>query len=243
MGIESRDWFRDDDPRGRRRRSSQRRFILGILIGLVLLLAASPTVSSRLGYTPPFGVAGLYPGDRSGQVRLELAPWLVGAGDRDSLYARNDPWKASLADEQTCPRGEDRRAAPAVQAQVLLCLVNYARERRGVRPLVLSRVLSRTAASKARDIVRCRDFSHQACGKRTFQAAANVGYRGSLGENLYVAEGARAAPRPALDAWLNSTRHRKNLLAPKWRSIGIALHGGADVERIRNGVVWVNHFG
>jgi uncharacterized protein YkwD len=209
VGIESRDWFRDDDPRGRRRLSSQRRFIFGTAIGLVLLLAASPAVS---------------------------AP-------RNPLAAANDPWKAWLADEQTCPRGEDRRAPAAVQAQVLLCLVNHARQRRGVRPLVLSRVLSRTAASKARDIVRCHDFSHRACGKRAFQAAKNVGYRGSLGENLYVAEGAWTAPRPALDAWLNSPRHRKNLLAPRWRSIGIALHGGADVARIRNGVVWVNHFG
>lgn len=51
------------------------------------------------------------------------------------------------------------------------------------------------------------------------------------------------APRVALDRWLNSPGHRENLFRPEWRTIGIALLPGADVERVRQGVIWVNEFG
>ena len=125
----------------------------------------------------------------------------------------------------------------------LLCLVNFARTHDGLEPVAFSNVLSTTAAAKAQDIVLCRDFSHEACGKPTFQAADDIGYRGSLGENLYVAEGALVAPRLALDTWLNSPPHRENLLQPVWRTIGIALLPGANLDDIDDGVVWVNHFG
>jgi uncharacterized protein YkwD len=125
----------------------------------------------------------------------------------------------------------------------MLCLLNYAREHQGLSPVGLSSVLSVTAGSKARDIVLCRDFSHEACGKPPFQAADDVGYRGPLGENLYVGEGALMAPRLAVDSWLNSKGHRENLFQPRWQAVGISRLAGANLDDIEDGVVWVNHFG
>lgn len=177
-------------------------------------------------------------------LRLELFPGSPGLtlGEK-SLYPENDPWHASLAGDDVCPRGEDTKAPAAIQVRVLLCLVNFARTRAALDPVVLSPILSSTAAAKARDIVLCRDFSHEACGKPPFQAADDLGYHGSLGENLYVAEGALTAPRLALDTWLNSAPHRENLFRPEWRTLGISLLGGANLDEIEDGVVWVNHFG
>ena len=51
------------------------------------------------------------------------------------------------------------------------------------------------------------------------------------------------APRPAVDAWLNSPGHRENLFQPDWRTVGISLLPGATLDDIEDGVVWVNHFG
>jgi hypothetical protein len=208
---EDRGWYRNE------RGSSERGFVAGVVIGVVLLA----TVAVVRG-------GDVLPGrDRS----------------QPMLYPNDDRWTAWLADENTCPRGEDAEAPRPVQVQVLLCLVNFARERESLRPLALSSVLSRSAASKAGDIVRCREFRHEACDKSPRQAALAVGYLGAFGENLYMAEGRQAAPRVALAGWLNSDGHRENLFRAQWRTIGISFLGGADIDETRNGVVWVNHFG
>jgi uncharacterized protein YkwD len=218
---------------------------VGILLGVSLLLASSPPVSERLGYTPPFGTAELFAGGHvSADIELHPVPRpptvkIVPA----PLYAPNDPWRAWLADERTCPGGEDTTIPPEAQLEVMLCLVNFARAQEGLEPLVLSEVLNESAAAKARDIVSCREFSHEACGRQSNQTLIDVGYHGSWGENLYAAEGPLVAPRPALDGWLNSRGHRENLFRTEWRTIGIALLAGAELGRVDDGVVWVNHFG
>jgi uncharacterized protein YkwD len=58
-----------------------------------------------------------------------------------------------------------------------------------------------------------------------------------------MAEGPLTVPRLALDRWLDSPGHRQNLFRPQWQTIAIALLGGANVERVRDGVLWVNEFG
>jgi hypothetical protein len=107
-------------------------------------------------------------------VALLVALLLIGlrfARDADSveqqrLYPRNDPWAAYLAPEAACPGGEDRSAAIAVQEHTMLCLLNWARGRRGLSPIPESSTLSLAARLKAEDIQRCGDFAHDACGKK-----------------------------------------------------------------------------
>jgi Cysteine-rich secretory protein family len=230
VGIEDRDWYREESRRAQADRGTNLRVVIGVLVGVVLVLAVS-----RPAFDRERGATGL---------RLELFPGSPGItlGER-SLYPAHDPWRTWLAGEDACPRGEDVTAPAGVQVQVMLCLLNYARDYQGLAPVGLSSVLSSTAGSKARDIVLCHDFSHEACGKPAFQAADSIGYQGALGENLYVGEGALVAPRLAVDSWLNSKDHRENLFQPGWQVVGISRLEGANVEDIEDGVVWVNHFG
>jgi uncharacterized protein YkwD len=212
-------------------------------VAVVVTAAISPPVSHRLGYTPPFGVGRLFEGTETatsvslfpGAPRIPLT--------HQALYPRDDPWKAWLADDQTCPGGERTHTPVALQMQAMLCLLNFARARQGLHPLALSRLLSTSAAAKASDIARCGQFEHAACGKEPNRVALDLGYRGSFGENLYMAEGTLVAPRVAIDRWLNSPAHRNNLFRSEWRTTGIAKLSNADVERVRGGVVWVNQFG
>jgi Cysteine-rich secretory protein family len=234
VGIEDRDWYREGSEHAaghtRSRGTSPWRIVVGVLLGLALV-----AMLSRPAYDRERGANGL---------RIELFPGSPGITlGEQPLYPENDPWSAWLADERTCPGGEDVSLPPALQVQVMLCLLNFARAHEGLDPVVLSPFLSRTADSKARDIVLCRDFSHEACGKQPFQAASELGYAGSLGENLYVGEGPLMAPRPAVDTWLNSQGHRENLFQPAWRTVGISLLAGATLDEVEDGVVWVNHFG
>ena len=243
MGIEDRDWYRAE-PRRRTGGVSRVGLIVGSLAVALALFALSPAVRGRLGFGLPFGMQARSADDRPNGFRVQLLPGgaRVTLAERP-LYARDDPWRAWLAGEARCPGGEARRASAAAQARTMLCLVNFARRHEGLRGLRLSRALSASSASKAADIIRCGQFQHGACGKSFDQVARDAGYRGSFGENLYIAEGQYVVPRVAVDQWLNSAGHRENLFRREWRTLGIARRAGADVGRIRDGVVWVNQFG
>jgi uncharacterized protein YkwD len=149
-----------------------------------------------------------------------------------------------LAPESVCPGGEDAGAPEAEQETTMLCLINFARRRAGLNPLQASPVLSLAASFKARDIVHCRQFAHTACGRNARAVADEAGYpRATWGENLYMGTGARGAPRPALDGWLNSPHHRENLLNPVWTEQGIDLWHAKHFTYGRDAAVWASQFG
>jgi uncharacterized protein YkwD len=214
-----------------------------MVVAIAVAVAISPPVSRRLGYTPPFAVSRLFEATETatGVSLFPGAPAITLT--HQALYPHGDPWKAWLADGRTCPGGERTDIAAALQMEAMLCLLNFARARQRLRPLALSRLLSTSAAAKASDIARCGRFEHAACGKEPNRAAVDLGYRGSFGENLYMAEGRLVAPRVAVDRWLNSPEHRENLFRSEWRTTGIARLSNADVDRVQGGVVWVNQFG
>jgi uncharacterized protein YkwD len=248
VGIQSRDWYRNDPPKGPRLR---RLWLIAIVVAILVGAALSPPVSERLGYTLPFGLDKVIHRGESGGTRIGLFPGAPSVAIRTTrLYPRDDPWKAWLADEQTCPGGENRAASPADQLQTMLCLINFARTKQGLQPLSVQPLLNQSAEAKAADIARCHDFAHEACGKDPRQVANDLGYTtGSFGENIYIAEGPMVAPRVALDRWLNSPGHRENLFRPYWKTTGIARQTNTTARSRRtggtvdNGVLWVNQFG
>jgi uncharacterized protein YkwD len=244
MGIESRDWYREESRKASRRGMSRASIVVLVVVVVGFAVAVSPTARDRLGYEPPLGMDSMFRGEGSSGLQMQVVPGgPTFTLNEQPIYGSDDPWKAWLADEQQCPGGENRSAPQSVQVQVQLCLVNFARERQGLPPLRLSRLLSASSAAKASDIVACDDFAHEACGRPADQAVRALGYRGSFGENLYVAEGKLVTPRVAVDRWLNSPGHRENLFRPEWRTIGIARVSDSEVEDVDDGVLWVNQFG
>jgi len=100
------------------------------------------------------------------------------------MVRRDDPWQSFLAPESVCPGRNETELTPAVQERSAMCLVNYARGRRG-RPAVReSPEISSWSALKAADIVGCDDFAHTACGKPGDARARAAGFNGAFGENL-----------------------------------------------------------
>ena len=161
-----------------------------------------------------------------------------------SLYPSDDPWRAYLAPESACPGGDTRSASVQAQQQTMICLVNWARQRRGLRPLPEQPLLSRTAALKGRDIRRCSEFAHEACGKAANAVVDEVGYEpAGWGENLYLGPGEFGRPRVAVDGWLNSTGHRENLFRADWTEQGVALVEAPFFEGQPDVAIWVSHFG
>ena len=139
--------------------------------------------------------------------------------------------------------GRGAAAAPAAaQEQAMLCLVNGARKQRGLDPLAAPPSLARAADRKTADILRCDEFSHEACGREFTYWIERSGYRGCReGENIAYGSGSYATPGSIFRMWMNSTGHRENILGP-YEDIGIGLragalggHGGAHV--------WTQEFG
>ena len=123
----------------------------------------------------------------------------------------------------------------------MLCLVNDVRRNRGLDPLAAPRSLVRAAARKSLDIIRCDEFSHEACGRELTYWPERFGYGGCLGENIAYGVGRSATPRAIFRLWMYSSGHRRNILGD-YSDIGIGLQIG-ELEGTSGAYVWTQQFG
>jgi uncharacterized protein YkwD len=202
--------------------------------GFLLALAACAVAAAGL-------LVGLQRGNRGLAVQLPGGEPVVLV--QPPLYAENDPWRSYLADERTCPGGEDEAAPLQRQLETMTCLIDYARGVHGLRGLPIHARLSQSAALKGEEIQRCEVFAHAPCGGDPSDVARQAGYSGAFGENLYIGDGRLGAPRPALDGWLNSDGHRDNLLRPDWRVQSLYVAKLPRFRDHRDATLWVSHFG
>jgi uncharacterized protein YkwD len=139
--------------------------------------------------------------------------------------------------------GQGNAGAPAAaQERAMLCLVNHARVNRGLEPLAAPAVLARSAGRKSGDILRCDEFSHEACGREVGYWPEQFGYGGCVGENIAYAIGRTATPRAIFRLWMNSQGHRENILRSSYDDIGIGLQVG-EIEGFAGAHVWTQQFG
>lgn len=125
----------------------------------------------------------------------------------------------------------------------MFCGIVIVRRTYGLGAVRGSGSLNRSALLKANAVRRC-GFSHTPCGMsftRTFQSAGYLPAR-AFAENLAWGQGELGSPAQTLAAWLRSPPHRANLLARRWRDVGIAIQQGRLFGR--DGVsLWVLQFG
>jgi uncharacterized protein YkwD len=155
------------------------------------------------------------------------------------------PWDSLLAPESACPGQSDTSLPVANQVQTMICMHRWARAQRGLPGLHVSKQLRSSSTRKARDIRRCQDFSHDACGRDAFYWFKKVGFlRGAYGagENLELGNAEAATVRGAMSAWLNSDEHRTVLLTPSFDDVGISVSSGT-FKGYSGVAVWVAHFG
>lgn len=115
-----------------------------------------------------------------------------------------------------------------------LCLINQQRASRGLAPLTSSRQLAKAARRYSRLMVRKRFFGHISPGGSTLVSRVRKGtsyLRGAngwaLGENIGWGSGALATPARTIKSWMSSSLHRRNILRPGFRHVGIGVASGA----------------
>lgn len=106
-------------------------------------------------------------------------------------------------------------------------LVNVQRAQYGLQPLTENWELSRVARYKSEDMAQSHYFSHTSPNYGTpYQMMRSFGltYR-SAGEN--IAYGQRT-PAAVVDAWMNSSGHRANILSASYTQIGVGYYAGGN---------------
>jgi uncharacterized protein YkwD len=122
----------------------------------------------------------------------------------------------------------------------VLELTNKERAKAGLGPLVLADRLCNSAEWKAEDMADRNYFDHaDGSGKDFVDRAEQYGYGDwtFLGEN--IAAGQRT-PEEVVAEWMASPGHRKNILKPQFKEIGL---GYADDSHSSYKRYWVQEFG
>ena len=128
---------------------------------------------------------------------------------------------------------------PTLNQQVLAG-VNSFRVAHGLAPLRESPALDRSARRHSLEMGRLGYFAHTSPNGSAFWRRIERFYplRGyaywSVGENLLWAAAGVSAGH-AMQMWIGSPPHLANLLAPRWRQIGISAVGVVDAPGVYGG--------
>jgi len=148
----------------------------------------------------------------------------------------------AVASRAGCPGQGNGSAPAAAQERTMLCLINRARSARGLAPLAALGPLTRAADRKSGDVLRCDEFSHEACGREFTYWMSRFGYHGCTeGENIAWGSGSLGTPISIFRAWMHSQGHRENILGP-YEDTGIGLRTGS-LEGYAGAHVWTQEFG
>ena len=115
-----------------------------------------------------------------------------------------------------------------------LCLLNFERAARHLRPLRSNVALAAAAAAHSRDMAARNYFSHDTPGGGSFvkriQAARYIkpNTAWTVGENLAWGTGSLGSPAATVDAWMRSAGHRRNILNGSFAEIGIGVVATGD---------------
>lgn len=130
------------------------------------------------------------------------------------------------------------------------CLLNQVRRRHGLRKLDSNRPLKRAAQRHSRYMDRKNCFAHVCPGEPGLEKRLRaVGYldsgllRWGAGENIAWGEGALGTPRRIVRGWMRSPSHRRNILDPGFRDLGIGVVWGSPLAGRHNGAIYTTDFG
>lgn len=152
-----------------------------------------------------------------------------------------------IAPESTCPDlpASGGKAAMNRARNSMICMVNHAREKKGLSRYRTHSRLHWSAKRKARDILQC-GFSHSACGRPFDFWIQKTGYLGeggwATGENIAWGSGAIGGVRSIFIAWMKSKGHREAILDRSFKHVGAGVIEGR-FSGLPGARIWVLHFG
>jgi len=110
-------------------------------------------------------------------------------------------------------------------AEEVVRLVNQERAKNGLKSLTINTAVQAAAQVRAKEIQS--SFSHTRPDGRNFSTALQeqkASFRGA-GENIAWGQ---KSPAQVMEAWMNSSGHRANILNPNFTTIGVGYDQGAN---------------
>jgi len=162
------------------------------------------------------------------------------AADTASAAGPCNKWGNKESNEIT--KGHARKA--------VLCLLNRERASRNIPKLDRSKPLQRAAQRHNDYMQNHRCFSHQCSGEAALSTRLrNVGWltggltSWSYGENIARGGGHLGTPRSIVNAWMNSSGHRANILNRTFDEVGVGYTKGTITSKKTNGSIMTTDFG
>ncbi|MBD3883564.1 CAP domain-containing protein [Phormidium tenue FACHB-886] len=94
--------------------------------------------------------------------------------------------------------------------QAILQQINEYRRQKGLTTLTLNATITRQARQHSQQMSRSRNMSHDGFNARVQTIAKSISYRGAA-ENVAFNQGYSNPDRQAVDGWIKSTGHRRNI--------------------------------
>jgi uncharacterized protein YkwD len=142
------------------------------------------------------------------------------------------------------------RTAPTIRlARAAVCLINNRRVKRGLPRLRINHRLSKAAMWHTHDMVRRNYFGHVSKrGRDVVDRLRRTRYLGgkfswAVGENLAWGSGPLGTPRKIVRAWMRSAGHRRNMLNPRYREMGIGVIADGPVKTDLPAATYTTTFG
>jgi uncharacterized protein YkwD len=164
-----------------------------------------------------------------------------------SAEAAKDPYASLLAPPAACGTAAETLSLDRASAErTMLCLTNYARTQSGLEPLRANPLLAQAGQAKLTADLACGEFSHTPCGepfRSVFAAYLRRASSYQIGENIAWGSGDYGTPRQTMNSWLHSAGHRKNILTPGFRELGIGYEPDETFQGYPNATLWSQEFG
>jgi uncharacterized YkwD family protein len=125
-------------------------------------------------------------------------------------------------------------STPSSFEEQVVQLVNQQRAKAGLKSLTHRADVKNVAQKKAQDMINSNYFSHTSPNYGSpFDMLKTFGISYSYaGEN--IAKGQKT-PQEVMNAWMNSSGHRANILKPQYDAIGVGYYHGAWVQMFIKG--------
>ena len=161
------------------------------------------------------------------------------------------PRASKRRDAGGCAYGGNRPGEVALARirRAVVCLVNKRREKHGLRRVRVERSLALGGLRHARDMMRRRYFDHVSPrGVVLADRLRRSGYiRGrtawTVGEVLAWGTGRLSTPIATVKAWMRSPGHRRVLIYPAFRDVGVGVVRGIPVRGRADGGTYAGEFG
>ncbi|WP_238015328.1 CAP domain-containing protein [Dactylosporangium sp. AC04546] len=225
----------DDEHVPQHRKTS--RLVLAIGAGVLALLVVGAAAFGGSVLLGGSGKDGGDPAALAGAASSASAgdpssgdPGGMSAGPTEAASASAQPSASAPGKTKTTPPAKPRTTAPAVngggftaeEAQVL-AIVNSERAKAGCKPLAFNAKLAAAAGKHSQDMYQRKYFSHTTPDGVDFATRiSNEGYRWSgAAENIAMGQD---SPEAVMQAWMNSSGHRANILNCGLKDLGVGLY-------------------